>query len=280
MVATTFPEFLASIGRIGEAAVVADPTVDVITSAAARLQALDDVSIEALAGLIAENPEWIRVLGLGVGLGQEQLQITLYERFQTRSYPRLALKALEVVQALNEQGLVQRIENERGRTYGYGDVLIERYGSRARAGRAIGRGKALEDAVEAMVTGLGLPHVMRTSFQGQAGRIAPCDLAIPGGGGAAAVVVGIKGFNSTGSKLTDARREIEEMAKVRLPQLFVLAVVDGLGWRSRRADLEAIHQLWVRNEIDGLYTQASLDQFGADVATAARLRGIAGAADA
>jgi hypothetical protein len=274
MVAPTFPEFLASIGRIGEAAVLADPTVDVIASGAARLQAVDDVNLDTLAALVTEKPEWIRVLGLAVGLGQEQLQITLYERFDTRSYGRLARKAREVVQVLDDLGLVQRILDERGRIYGYGDVLLERYGSRARAGRAIGRGKALEDAVEAIVAAQGLPHVMRTNFQGQAGRTAPCDLAIPAGGGEAAIVVGIKGFNSTGSKLTDARREIEEMAKVRLPRHFVLAVVDGLGWRSRKADLEAIHQLWVRHEIDGLYTQASLDQFGADVATAARLRAI------
>ncbi len=274
MVAGTFPTFLASIGRIGEAAVVADPTVDVIASGAARLQALDDVSVDTLAALVVENPAWIRVLGLAVGLGQEQLQVTLYERFETRSYVRLAAKAGEVVQSLDELGLVQRIVEERGRVYGYGDVLLERYGSRARASRAISRGKALEDAVEAIVIGQGLPHVMRTNFQGQAGRTAPCDLAVPAGGGEAAIVVGIKGFNSTGSKLTDARREIEEMAKVRLPRHFVLAVVDGLGWRSRRADLEAIHQLWITNQIDGLYTQASLDQFGGDVATAARLRGI------
>jgi hypothetical protein len=280
MVAPTFPEFLASIGRIGEAVVVADPTVDVIASGAARLQALEDVSVDTLTVVVTENPEWIRVLGLAVGLGQEQLQITLYERFETRSYARLATKAVEVVQTLDELGLIERVQDERGRTYGYGDVLLERYGSRARAGRAIGRGKALEDAVEAIVAGLGLPHVMRTNFQGQAGRSAPCDLAIPAGAGEAAIVVGIKGFNSTGSKLTDARREIEEMAKVRLPRHFVLAVVDGLGWRSRRADLEAIHQLWIRNEIDGLYTQASLGQFGTDVATATRLRGIAGTPDA
>lgn len=275
MVAPPYVDFLASIGRIEEGAVVADPTADEIASGAARLQAIGDVTVDSLAEMVTENPEWIRVLGLAVGLTQEQLQMTLHLAFNTRSYARLARDSQAVVGALDALGLVERIRDERGRSYGYGDVLLERYGSRARAGRAIGRGRALEDSVEAIVTGLRLPHVMRTRFQGQGGRSAPCDLAIPGGDAEARIAVGIKGFNSTGSKLTDARREIEEMATTRLPRQVVLAVVDGVGWRSRQSDLKAIHQLWARDEIDGLYTQATLDQFRDDVAEAVRLLGIA-----
>jgi hypothetical protein len=47
-----------------------------------------------------------------------------------------------------------------------------------------------------------------------AGRTAPCDLAIPGTD--AVIVVAARGFDSTGSKLTDAVREVEEMTDVRL----------------------------------------------------------------
>lgn len=275
MTASSFSDFLAGIGRIGDVSTVADPTVDVIASGVARLEALPDVTVESLAAFVTENPAWIRVLGLAVRLGQEQLQITLHQHFGTRSYTRLADQPVDVVLALDELGLVERVRADRVRAYGYGDVLLARYGSRATAGRAIGRGRALEDAVEAIVAGLRLPHSMRTRFQGQGGRTAPCDLAIPSGEGEARIAVGIKGFNSTGSKLTDARREIEEMAAVRLPRQVVLAVVDGLGWRSRQSDLKAIHHLWETDEIDGLYTQATLGQFRDDVAEAARLRGIA-----
>ena len=83
-----------------------------------------------------------------------------------------------------------------------------------------------------------------------------------------------KGFDSTGSKLTDAVREIEEMADVRLPRQYVMAVVDGIGWKNRAADLRRIYALWQSQQIDGLYTLASLDRFRTDLTDAARLRGL------
>lgn len=88
------------------------------------------------------------------------------------------------------------------------------------------------------------------------------------------LAVAAKGFDSTGSKLTDAVREIEEMADVRLPRQFVMAVIDGIGWKSRIADLRRLYDLWERQQIDGMYTLLTLDRFRADLAEAARLRGL------
>lgn len=90
----------------------------------------------------------------------------------------------------------------------------------------------------------------------------------------AQIVVAAKGFDSTGSKLTDAVREIQEMAAVRRPQQYVMAVIDGIGWKSRVADLKRIHQLWVDGDIDGMYTLATLDTFREDLRQAARLRNL------
>ena len=81
----------------------------------------------------------------------------------------------------------------------------------------------------------------------------------------------MKGFNSTGSKLSDAVREILEMADVRLPSQYVYVVIDGIGWKNRQADLRRIFELWENRTIDGLYTLAHLPQFQADL-TAAALR--------
>ncbi len=111
----------------------------------------------------------------------------------------------------------------------------------------------------------------RTRFTGRNDRSAPCDLVIPNASGAE-IVVAAKGFDSTGSKLTDAVREIEEMAEVRTPRQFVLAVIDGIGWKNRASDLRKIHNLWVTHQIDGMYTLATLNQFHDDVEEAARLR--------
>jgi len=273
---TTFEEFRTSISRIGDAtaAVPPDPTLDVIAAGAARLQSYPVIDRATLAVFVAEDPRWVRVLGLAVGLGQEQLGIRLRGLFGTRSYPKVARRAQELVVALDKLGLVAAVNADRVRTFGYGDILAARYGSRATAGKAITRGRSLEDMVEDIVRGLGLPYTMRTRFIGRNDDSAPCDLAIPTGREDAVIVVGIKGFNSSGSVLTHARREIEEMADIRLPRQSVLAVVDGAGWIDRNADLVTIHRLAERKAIDGLYTQATLGQFAEDVAEAARLRGI------
>jgi hypothetical protein len=87
-------------------------------------------------------------------------------------------------------------------------------------------------------------------------------------------VCGAKGFDSTGSKLTDAVRELEEMAETRLPRQFVFAVVDGMGWLSRRADLRRIHALLESRAINGLYALASIDDFRDDLEAAALRLGI------
>lgn len=267
-----FDAFLASIDRIGEATPVEDLDAPILMEGAARLQLLPTITARTVADLVSENPQWIRLLGLVVGLSQESLRVTLSHLFGTSTYRVASKHAIELVSALDsEYGLLDRLSADRGRTYDFGDILMARYASRATAGRAIGRGRLLEDAVEGAVRQVGLPHQMRTSFVGQGGRLAPCDLAIPAGGPDAMIVIGIKGFNSTGSKLTDARREIEEMALVRRARQVVYAVVDGRGWPNRRADLRAIHALWEHGEIDGLYTQGMLDGFRNDVAESAAI---------
>jgi hypothetical protein len=111
------------------------------------------------------------------------------------------------------------------------------------------------------------------SFTGRNGRTAPCDLVIPNGV-EAEIAVAAKGFDSTGSKLTDAVREIEEMADVRLPRQFVIAVIDGIGWKSRQADLRRIFTLWENRQIDGMYTLVTHGVFRNDIEEAARLRGL------
>lgn len=53
-----------------------------------------------------------------------------------------------------------------------------------------------------------------------------------------------------------------------------MAVIDGIGWKSRIADLRRLYDLWERQQIDGMYTLLTLDRFRADLAEAARLRGL------
>jgi hypothetical protein len=108
------------------------------------------------------------------------------------------------------------------------------------------------------------------------GRLASlaCAKLIPAGGERALVVIGAKGFDSTGSKLSDAVREIEEMADVRLPAQYVMVAVDGIGWKSRRSDLRRIYDMWETNAINGMYTLRSLDALAEDLGDAARRLGL------
>lgn len=99
-------------------------------------------------------------------------------------------------------------------------------------------------------------------------------MPVPAGGRDCVIAVAAKGFDSTGSKLTDAVREIQEMADARTGRQIVLAVVDGIGWRGRMADLKRIWMLRETGEIDGLYSLASVDQLKLDLDRFATLRGI------
>ena len=134
-------------------------------------------------------------------------------------------------------------------------------------------GRKVEDEIEGVARDLGLPYQTRTRFTGRDHRTAPCDLVIPTGMNAE-IVVAAKGFDSTGSKLTDAVREIEEMADVRQARQFIMVVADGIGWKNRLKDLRRIYTLWERNQIDGMYTLSALRSFRADLRQAARLRGL------
>jgi len=53
-----------------------------------------------------------------------------------------------------------------------------------------------------------------------------------------------------------------------------MAVIDGIGWKNRVNDLRRIYTLWERQQIDGMYTLATLDTFRRDLQQAARLRGL------
>lgn len=277
MPAQTWDDFLASIGRLGGVVDLDEAAAGAIKDLAERLRMLPKISRDSLSRFIEQDPGSVPLLALTVRLSQELLKNLLRHHLGTSSWAKLARdRPADVVAMLDDEfHLVTRIEQDRKRTWAYEDVLAERYASRLKAGGAIRRGRDLENTVESIVSGLGLAHSMRTRFVGRGGETAPCDLAIPEGGEKAEIVVGIKGFDSSGSKLTDATREIQSMATVRRPTQYVFVVVDGIGWRSRQADLHRIHSLWADGSIDGVYTTLGLADFRTALRDAARRRGLA-----
>jgi hypothetical protein len=254
---------------------VATQQTDDIHNAAALLEEYAPHSVQELAYWLRTNPDAIPVVGLAVGLSQEKLKNALVHEFGTSSWRRIARDEPDALAEFFDGGFdaLRSLELQLGRSYSFGDVLVARAGPRAVAIRAGAAGRSIEDAIEEVAFDLGLDAETRTRFMGRSGRDAPCDLVIPSSS-EPMIVVAAKGFDSTGSKLTDAVREIEEMADVRLPRQFCLAVVDGIGWKSRMNDLRRIYSLLEDRRIDGLYTLNDLSRFRSDVAEFARLRGL------
>lgn len=275
MVESGFDEFRDSLQRLGGAVSIDPEDQAQIETAAAVMGELDRVTARAVAQVVASNPDWIPVLGLIVRLSREQLRGLLKQHFGTESLRRVGARAPDLVRLLDKEfGLLEELRTQRRRKWSFSDVLLERFATRLRAAGSIGRGRRVEDLVEAVVQDLGLEHSMRTRFAGRGGEVGPCDLAIPSGGKAAKIVCAIKGFDSTGSKLTDAAEEIARMAEIRLPTQFVFAVVDGIGWLRRQADLKRIYALRDGDKIDGLYSLSRLGEFRLGLEDAIRRLGL------
>lgn len=270
-----FDDYLKTLGRLTSHVdpTASTPEAERIVAAVDRLGGLLDTDLTGLAAWVRDNPGEVPVLGLAVGLSQEKLKNALRDRFDTTGWHGLARsQPVELVSWLDaEFDLVRMLRVQMTRTYTFADILVARAGSRVTATRAGASGRRIEDEIEDIARDLGLDYTTRSRFTGRNGRTAPADLII-GDPETADIVVAAKGFDSTGSKLTDAVREIEEMAEVRLPKQLVLAVIDGIGWKSRQSDLRRIHQLWADRQIDGMYTLVGLDRFRDDVTEFAQLR--------
>lgn len=273
--AVGFESYLNTLGRLTSHVdpTASTPEAERLVRATESLGEVLSLDVAGLAAWVRDHPNDVPILGLTVGLSQEKLKNALRDRFDTTGWHGVARsKPVDLVSWLDaEFDLVRMLRVQFSRTYSFADILVARAGSRVTATRAGESGRKIEDEIEAIAVDLRLPHALRGRFTGRNGRTAPADLIV-GDPGNADIVVAAKGFDSTGSKLTDAVREIEEMAEVRLPKQLVLAVIDGIGWKSRQSDLRRIHQLWVDKQIDGMYTLVSLDQFRDDVEEFARLR--------
>lgn len=269
----SFDEYLRSLSAVAPPSTIAEPeALDLCVRATAMIAALDPLDREALAESVAADPHVLPVLAAAAGQSQERFKTWLQSRFGTAGWVTLGRRrASDLVDAMDDDfGLLAVLSEQAAREWTWADVLARVMAPRQRAGHAIQQGRDLEDEVERVIQEVGLDIRARTRFEGAGQETAPADFAIPTGGPDALIAIAVKGFDSTGSKLTDARREIEEMAKVRRPTQFIFAVVDGQGWLRRQNDLRQIHGLWESGRIDGLYNRASLGDFDSALRAAAR----------
>lgn len=269
----TFDEYLASLSAVDSTPPGVEPrALDLCEKAAQMVAAAAPLDRARLTEIVKTDPSILPVLAAATGLSQERFKTWLKSRFSTAGWIKLGrVRASELVDALDDdRRLVALLDAQVAREWTWADVLAATMTSRQRASSSVEQGRALEDAVQEVIESLGLAFQARDRFEGTGGRTGPADFAIPGAWGRALIAVAVKGFDSTGSKLTDAATEITTMAEVRKPTQFIFAVVDGLGWHRRAGDLRRIHSLWVENRIDGVFNLSTLPEFRRALNDAAR----------
>lgn len=246
------------------------PTGVQIKAAAAELATLTPVTIDNLALWVSNNEKKAFVLGYVLGMSKERLGNTMKKLFDTGSIRLQAARdpAGLITTLDSEFELVRLLNKQLDAAATFGDVLVARAGGQARAKSAADSGRLLEDAIEAVVDDLGLPHQVRTRFIGKNGADGPADLIIESTA-KSKIIVAAKVFDSTGSKQSASVDEIKLMAEIRLPQQYLYVVTDGMGWASRKADLKRLLELRDSDHINGIYTMSTLTQFRDDVKAAA-----------
>ena len=127
------------------------------------------------------------------------------------------------------------------------------------------RGRKVEDFAESFVKKVfGEAFDERCTFQGQRGRTAKCDFAIPRSSDPR-IVIESKGYGATGSKMSDVIGDIEKIIAAKRPDTAFLFFTDGVTWKQRKSDLRRIVDYQKNGDVTRIYTYAMADRFEADL---------------
>lgn len=265
-----FNEYVDSLGLLSDYVDSTVPTPESlkIKESVASLETLAEVTPESLASWVKDDPgERVHVLHLAVGLSKERFSGILNHHLGTSGWIKLGKEHPErIVEMMDREfDLVRLITEQRDRIYNFGDVLVARAASTTTASRAGASGRKVEDQIEAIIKDLGLPYKARTRFVGKNNATGPADFVIPDPENAA-IIIACKGNDSTGSKQTATLDEIVRVAlEVSTSRQSIMVVIDGIGWKKRQSDLRKVYNLWEAQQIDGMYTMATLGQFRENV---------------
>ncbi|HEY3836983.1 MAG TPA: DpnII family type II restriction endonuclease [Bryobacteraceae bacterium] len=145
------------------------------------------------------------------------------------------------------------------------DMLVERYQlTRGRAMSGQSRGRSLENEVDRVLAELGILCEKRKTFTGREGKQAKCDFAVPSMMHPK-IVIESKGFEATGSKLTDFLGDVLKIGEAKAYHMYFFVVTDGRGWHNRESDLKRLISFQHDGLIDMIYTRARLGELGRDV---------------
>jgi hypothetical protein len=229
------------------------------------------IDAPALATLLREHPQALDVLRLIAGEGQEPLAHRICDALGGKRRGWSALRSLaqrkpeEMAAALVTIGIPALVHEQVSREWTINDVALERYKlGRGRAIAGQSRGRGLENEVEAILRGIPVPFDSRITFTGAGGVTVKCDFAIPARD-EPQIVIEVKGYEATGSKLTDFLGDILKIKQAKAYHTYLFVVTDGRGWFNRQSDLKRLLDLHLDGTIEMIYTRARLSQLAEDV---------------
>ena len=221
-------------------------------------------TLEDLTREFSRQPNFLDICRLFFGHGQETVAHMICERLDCKSTSFVNLRKLSYREPEKMAGimidlelpvLIQEYAMKKWTTK---DILVERYKmSRGRAIAGQSRGRGLEDEVQKVLNERGIPYQRGVTFTGQRGNTAKCDFCIPTKDHPK-IVLEAKGFEATGSKLTDFLGDILKIGQAKEYQMYFFVVTDGRGWHNRQSDLKKLVKFHDDGLVDMIYTRARL----------------------
>ena len=268
LVKVTLDELVNTIERIPSEWMnsVGKEVLDTIPIVVERLRK-DGLSKPTIEALLRQTQYALDVFRLILGLSQDEMVNDLihYSKIHglSRSFTTIrdnaSHQASRIAETLIDNlGLTRVATDELYRDWKYQDVLLERYKyQRGRAIKGQKRGRSLEDDVESLLKQWGTKYIKGRTFKSRKGAMGKADFSIPSHI-SPKVVIEVKGYEATGSKLTDVLGDISKIVQAKDPETRFYLVTDGIGWMRRLSDLEHIVKLHDKGEIDMIFTRKTL----------------------
>jgi hypothetical protein len=263
----TLEELLGQLKRIS-AEWLDDDGRKVLESIPRVVDRLDSLTIDKdlIKAILVEDPYALDVFRLFLDLSQDILANEMKARGVKGDFTSIRSKCKNdsenIARILVELGVADAIATHRSHKWTLQDVLWDRYGHmRGRAMTAQKRGATLEDAVESILIELkeeiGMTFDRGGNFVNRSGEQAKADFTVPSRE-VPRIIIEAKGYEATGSKLTDVLGDILKVLRVKDEDSHYFFITDGIGWYRRLSDLKTIVEYHQRGNIEMIYTISTL----------------------
>jgi hypothetical protein len=263
----TLEELLGQLKRIS-AEWLDDDGRKVLESIPRVVDRLDSLTIDKdlIKAILVEDPYALDVFRLFLDLSQDILANEMKARGVKGDFTSIRSKCKNdsenIARILVELGVADAIATHRSHKWTLQDVLWDRYGHmRGRAMTAQKRGATLEDAVESILIELkeeiGMTFDRGGNFVNRSGEQAKADFTVPSRE-VPRIIIEAKGYEATGSKLTDVLGDILKVLRVKDEDSHYFFITDGIGWYRRLSDLKKIVEHHQRGNIEMIYTISTL----------------------